>query len=218
MMTKKVYLFIGLVILGAWLVYGFFTGTRRETEPARTSTQPSGGQLAKATFAGGCFWCMEPPFEKLDGVASVTSGFTGGHKKNPTYEEVSAGGTGHAESVEILYDPTKIKYAQLLEVFWHNIDPTVKDRQFCDVGRQYRSAIFYHNDEQKRLAEQSKQKLLTSGRFKTIHTEIVAVSTFYPAEDYHQDFYKKNLVRYKLYRSGCGRDRRLQELWGDSQH
>lgn len=218
MMAKKVYLFIGLAMVGAWLVYGFFTGTRSETEPARTSTQPSGGPLAKATFAGGCFWCMEPPFEKLDGVVSVTSGYTGGHKKNPTYDEVSAGGTGHAESVEILYDPAKITYAQLLEVFWHNIDPTARDRQFCDVGRQYRSAIFYHHDEQKRLAEQSKQTLLTSGRFKTIYTEIVAASTFYPAEDYHQDFYKKNPVRYKLYRTGCGRDRRLQELWGDSQH
>jgi peptide-methionine (S)-S-oxide reductase len=217
MMTKKVYLFIALAILGAWLVYGFFTGTRSETEQARTANQTSSGQLAKATFAGGCFWCMEPPFEKLDGVVSVTSGYTGGHKKNPAYEEVSAGGTGHAESVEILYDPTKISYAQLLDVFWHNIDPTVKDRQFCDVGSQYRSAIFYHNEEQKRLAEQSKQKWLASERFKSISTEIVAASTFYPAEDYHQDFYKKNPVRYKLYRSGCGRDRRLQELWGDSK-
>lgn len=202
-------------MVGTWLICGFFAGTRSEAEPASQAKQAPSGRLAKATFAGGCFWCMEPPFEKLDGVVSVTSGYTGGHKKNPTYDEVSAGGTGHAEAVEILYDPAKISYAQLLEVFWHNIDPTVKDRQFCDVGRQYRSAIFYHDEEQKRLAEQSKQKLLASGRFTAIYTEIVPASAFYPAEEYHQDFYKKNPVRYKLYRTGCGRDRRLQELWGE---
>ena len=157
-------------------------------------------QLATATFAGGCFWCMEPPFDKLEGVVSTTSGYTGGTLKNPTYEEVSAGGTGHAESLQVVYDPAKISYAQLLEVFWRNIDPTVKDRQFCDVGHQYRTAIFYHDEEQKRLALESKQRLEQSGKFPAIYTEIVPAGTFYPAEDYHQDYYKKNPVRYKYYR------------------
>jgi peptide-methionine (S)-S-oxide reductase len=170
-------------------------------------------QLAKATFAGGCFWCMEPPFDKLDGVVSTTSGYTGGQKKNPTYKEVSAGGTGHAEAVEIVYDPKKVSYQKLLDVFWANIDPLARDRQFCDVGTQYRSAIFYHGDEQKRLAEASKAE--AQKRFKQgIATEIVPAAKFYPAEEYHQDYYEKNPVRYKLYRSGCGRDRRLEELWG----
>ncbi len=172
--------------------------------------------LAKATFAGGCFWCMEPPFEKLVGVVSVTSGYTGGHKLNPTYEEVSAGETGHAESIQVVYDSTQISYAQLLQVFWHNIDPLALNRQFCDAGSQYRSAIFYHNEEQRRLAEASKQELEQSGRFdRPIVTEIVPASTFYEAEAYHQDYYKKNPVQYKFYRAGCGRDRRLQELWGE---
>jgi peptide-methionine (S)-S-oxide reductase len=171
---------------------------------------------ATATFAGGCFWCMEPPFEKLAGVSSVTSGYTGGQKLDPTYEEVSAGGTGHAEAVQVLYDSTQIRYAQLLDVFWHNIDPLAANRQFCDAGSQYRSAIFYHNEEQRRAAEGSKQKLEQSGRFdRPIVTEIVAAATFYPAEEYHQDFYKKNPLRYKTYRVGCGRDRRLEELWGE---
>jgi len=168
--------------------------------------------LEKATFAGGCFWCMEPPFDKLDGVYSTTSGYTGGHKENPTYEEVSSGGTGHAESVEVLYDPEKISYEKLLEVFWVNIDPTVKDRQFCDPGNQYRTAIFYHNEEQKALAEASKIPVVE--KFGTVYTEIVPATTFYPAEDYHQDFYKKNPAHYKYYRTGCGRDKRLEELWG----
>jgi peptide-methionine (S)-S-oxide reductase len=212
---KKIYLILGLALLSGLVVYSFSTGTHSEADQARKRALASGKPLAKATFAGGCFWCMEPPFEKLDGVVAVTSGYMGGFKKDPTYDEVSAGRTGHAESIEILYDPAKISYAQLLDVFWHNIDPTVKDRQFCDVGGQYRSAIFYHDQEQKKLAEQSKQKL--TGRFKNIYTEIVAASTFYPAEDYHQDFYKKNPVRYKSYRYGCGRDARLKELWGDGK-
>jgi peptide-methionine (S)-S-oxide reductase len=173
--------------------------------------------LEKATFAGGCFWCMEPPYEKLPGVISVTSGYTGGHKKNPTYEEVSAGGTGHAEAVLIVYDPAKVSYEALLEVFWHNIDPTARDRQFCDWGNQYRSAIFYQNEEQKRLALHSKEELEKTKTFREpVVTEIVEASEFYPAEEYHQDYYKKNPVRYKFYRTACGRDRRLKELWGDS--
>jgi peptide-methionine (S)-S-oxide reductase len=177
--------------------------------------QKPGRQLAKATFAGGCFWCMEPPFDKLDGVVSTTSGYTGGSKKNPTYEEVSSGGTGHTESVQIVYDPSKVSYAKLLEVYWHNVDPTVANRQFCDVGEQYRTAIFYHGAEQKRLAEETRtevQKKLG----KTVQTEIAAASTFYPAEDYHQDYYEKNPIRYKFYRSGCGRDARLKEIWGEA--
>jgi peptide-methionine (S)-S-oxide reductase len=170
---------------------------------------------AKATFAGGCFWCMEGPFDKLDGVISTTSGYTGGSKKNPTYQEVSSGGTGHTEAVEIVYDPAKVSYEKLLEVFWRNIDPLVRDRQFCDVGTQYRSGIFYHDELQKRLAEASKAEV--QKRFKQpIITEIVPASKFYPAEEYHQDYYKKNPIRYKFYRTGCGRDRRLAELWGTS--
>jgi peptide-methionine (S)-S-oxide reductase len=205
-MEKLIFLLLGVFLVGTLPVLTVFSETTRNKE------QSNKDQFAKATFAGGCFWCMEPPYDKLDGVISTTSGYTGGHKENPTYKEVSAGGTGHAEAIEIVYDPAKITYAELLEVFWRNIDPTVKDRQFCDYGDQYRTAIFYHNEEQKRLAEESKQKL--SGRFETLYTEIVPASTFYPAEDYHQDYYKKNPLRYKYYRYACGRDQRLEELWG----
>jgi len=183
-------------------------GSGQSEDPSRT---------AKATFAGGCFWCMEPPYEGLDGVVSVTVGYAGGRKKDPTYEEVSSGSTGHAESIEIVYNPSKIGYAKLLDVFWHNIDPTVEDRQFCDVGSQYRSAIFYHNEEQKRLAEQTKKGIEESKRLQgPIYTEILPAGTFYPAEEYHQRYYKKNPVRYKFYRWNCGRDQRLKELWGES--
>ena len=177
------------------------------------SQSTGGAETVKATFAGGCFWCMEPPFDKLDGVISTISGYAGGTKKNPTYEEVSAGKTGHAEVVQITYDPKKITYEKLLEVFWHNVDPLTPNRQFCDVGSQYRTAIFYHDETQKRLAEESKKAL--SKRFKEpIVTEIVAASVFYPAEDYHQDYYIKNPLRYKYYRYSCGRDQRLEALWG----
>ena len=178
---------------------------------ASQSTGPT--ETAKATFAGGCFWCMEPPFDKLDGVSSTISGYAGGKKKNPTYEEVSAGNTGHAEVVQITYDPKKITYEKLLEVFWRNVDPLAPNRQFCDIGSQYRTAIFYHDETQKRLAEESKKAL--SKRFKEpILTEIVAASEFYPAEEYHQDYYTKNPLRYKYYRYSCGRDQRLEALWG----
>jgi peptide-methionine (S)-S-oxide reductase len=171
----------------------------------------------KATFAGGCFWCMEAPFDKLPGVVSVTSGYTGGTVKNPTYEQVSAGVTGHAEAVQIVYDPSRIGYDQLLEVFWHNTDPTVKDRQFCDVGSQYRTAIFYHGEEQRAAALKSKEALEKSKPFKEpIVTEIAMAGEFYPAEEYHQQYYKKNPIRYGFYRNSCGRDRRLKELWGDA--
>ncbi len=172
-------------------------------------------QTAHATFAGGCFWCMVHPFDQLPGVISVTSGYTGGPRKNPTYEEVSEGITGHAESVDVVYDPAKISYEKLLEVFWHNIDPFAKNFQFCDHGTQYRSAIFVHDETQKRLAEASRGAV--QKRFKqAIQTEITPASTFWPAEGYHQDYYKKNPVRYKFYRTSCGRDHRLEEIWGKS--
>ena len=172
-------------------------------------------ELEKATFAGGCFWCMEHAFDEIPGVVSVTSGYTGGWKKNPTYKEVSAGGTGHAESVQVVYDPAKVTYEKLLDAFWHNIDPTTKDRQFCDYGNQYRSAIFYHNEEQHRLALQSKELLEKSKPFKApVVTEIVQATEFYPAEEYHQHYYKKNPIRYNYYRFTCGRDQKLQEIWG----
>jgi peptide-methionine (S)-S-oxide reductase len=175
----------------------------------------SGPRLEKAAFAGGCFWCMEPEFEELQGVHSVIVGYTGGYKKNPTYEEVSSGTTGHAESIEVTYDPAVVSYSKLLDVFWHNIDPTVKDRQFCDVGGQYRTAIWYLNEEQRRLAEESKKALEKSRRFiGPIYTEITQATEFYPAEDYHQKYYQKNPLRYKFYRLNCGRDQRLKELWG----
>jgi len=170
-----------------------------------------------ATFAGGCFWCMEPPFDEIKGVVSTTSGYTGGQKKNPTYEEVSAGRTGHAEALQIIYDPSVVSYAKLLDVFWHNIDPTTANRQFCDWGSQYRPAIFYHNETQKRHAEEARKKLEEQPQFKgKIATEITELKEFYPAEEYHQDYYKKNPIRYKSYRLGCRRDQRLKELWGES--
>jgi peptide-methionine (S)-S-oxide reductase len=173
-------------------------------------------QTAKATFAGGCFWCMEPPYDKLDGVLTTISGYIGGKTKHPTYEQVSSGRTGHAEAVQVTYDPRKITYAKLLEVFWRNIDPLTANAQFCDQGSQYRSAIFYHDETQKRLAEESKKALRSQFR-ELIVTEIVPASAFYPAEDYHQDYYTKNPLRYKLYRYNCGRDQRLEELWGKDQ-
>lgn len=180
-----------------------------------SSSPATAAALQKATFAGGCFWCMEAPFDKLEGVVSVTAGYTGGSVKKPTYEQVSAGSTGHTEAVQIVYDPARISYSRLLDVFWHNIDPTVKDRQFCDKGNQYRSGIFYHNSEQQQSALQSKTALEKSKPFKEpIVTEMVPATEFYPAEEYHQHYYKKNPLRYKYYRNGCGRDKRLKELWG----
>jgi peptide-methionine (S)-S-oxide reductase len=170
-------------------------------------------ELAKATFAGGCFWCMEPPFDALDGVVSTTSGYTGGHTANPTYEQVSAGKTGHAEAVEIVYDPRKVTYTRLLEVFWRNIDPLTANAQFCDTGSQYRAVIFVHDATQRRLAEASKDAVAQRLQ-KPIVTEITAASQFWPAEEYHQDYYKKNPIRYKFYRTSCGRDRRLEAIWG----
>ena len=170
-------------------------------------------KTAIATFAGGCFWCVEADFDKVGGVISTTSGYTGGRTPDPTYEQVSRGGTGHAESVEIVYDPAKVSYEKLLDTFWHNIDPFAKNSQFCDHGDQYRTAIFYHDEEQHGLAEASKKAV--QARFKQpIQTEITTAGPFYRAEDYHQDYYLKNPIRYKFYRFNCGRDARLEELWG----
>jgi len=181
------------------------------------SSDTDKSQYQTAIFAGGCFWCMEPPYDNLDGVISTTSGYTGGSKKDPSYKEVSRGVTGHAEAVQIIYDPTRVSYDELLNVFWHNIDPTNANGQFCDWGNQYRSEIFYQDAEQEKLAKQSKSALIESKPFDApVVTEITQASTFYPAEDYHQDYYQKNPVRYKFYRYGCGRDKRLEELWGKS--
>ena len=180
---------------------------------AAAQSAPPAPATAVATFAGGCFWCTEADFDKVEGVISTTSGFIGGMVVDPTYEQVVTGRTGHTEAVEIVYNPAAVSYEQLLEVFWKNHDPLAKDRQFCDRGNQYRPGIFYHNDEQRRLAEASKQKY--QARFKQpIQTEITAATTFYKAEEYHQDYYKKNPVRYQFYRFNCGRDARLEELWG----
>ncbi len=171
-------------------------------------------KLAKATFAGGCFWCMEAPFDELEGVVSTTSGYTGGKVPSPSYEQVSYGGTGHLESVEVAYDPAKISYEKLLDVFWRNVDPTDGNGQFCDRGEQYVTAIFFHDEDERRLAEDSKRKLVDSGRLKkAITTAIRPATPFYPAEEYHQDYYQKNPLRYKFYRSRCGRDRALEKLW-----
>ena len=181
------------------------------TTPEKSSTG------AIAIFAGGCFWCMESPFEKLDGVSEVISGYTGGHTLNPTYQEVSAGGTGHAEAVEVHHNPQQISYKKLLEVFWRQINPTDAGGQFVDRGNQYRSEIFYLNDEQRQLAEASKKQLEESGKFdKPIVTAITPAGIFYPAEEYHQDYYSKNPIRYWYYRGGSGRDDFLEKVWGKS--
>lgn len=196
------------------LFFGVALFVKSADRPQMTPAAATG--LETATFAGGCFWCMVPPFEKLAGVISVTSGYTGGKTRNPSYEEVSAGNTGHTESVQIKFDPAKISYTQLLQVFWHNIDPTAVNRQFCDSGNQYRSAIFFHNEMQKKLALESKEATEKSKRFpEPIVTEITPASEFYPAEEYHQDYYRKNPIRYEYYRYSCGRDKRLKELWGN---
>lgn len=179
---------------------------------AQNAPQPAPGQ-AVATFAGGCFWCTEADFDKVAGVISTTSGYIGGKVKNPDYHQVSAGGTGHAEAVEVVYDPGKVTYQQLLTYYWRSVDPTVQNRQFCDSGDQYRTAIFVHGDEQRKLAEASK-KAIEAQLKKPIYTEIVQAGPFYKAEDYHQDFYQKNATKYKFYRWNCGRDQRLEQIWG----
>jgi len=185
------------------------------TACASRAEEGDGGAFRRATFAGGCFWCMEPPFENLDGVLEVVSGYSGGKEENPTYQQVSAGSTGHREVVQVVYDPSKVGYQELLEVFWRQIDPTDAGGQFADRGNQYETAIYYHDDEQKALAEKSRDELARSGRFdRPIVTEILAAGPFYPAEDYHQDYYKKNSTHYKSYRKGSGREGYLEKTWG----
>jgi peptide-methionine (S)-S-oxide reductase len=182
---------------------------------AQTAMPPAASpERATATFAGGCFWCTESDFDKVEGVISTTSGYIGGRTANPTYHEVSAGGTGHAEAVEIVFDPKKVTFEKLLDVFWHSIDPLAKNRQFCDSGDQYRSAIFFHNEEQRRLAEATKKQVEARFKGQTVYTQIAAATTFTKAEDYHQDFHIKNSAKYKFYRWNCGRDQRLEQLWG----
>jgi peptide-methionine (S)-S-oxide reductase len=188
------------VVLAGWLV---------------SQSQAADAPSATAYFAGGCFWCMEEVFEKVPGVISVASGYMGGRVEHPTYEQVSAGGTGHAESVEVRYDPAKVSYPALLDAFWHNVDPVTPNAQFCDHGSQYRAVIFYQDEDQKRLAEESKRAIEQSGRLRQpIVTELTKAAPFYPAEEYHQDFYKKNPIRYKFYKFNCGRAQRLEEVWG----
>ena len=203
-------------MLKTWLMMAVVLGLSGQAAAATDAATPA---YETATFAGGCFWCMEAPFDKLEGVISTTSGYTGGHKKNPTYKEVSHGGTGHAEAVQIVYDPEKVSYTKLLDVFWHNVDPTNAHGQFCDNGDQYRSEIFYHNEEQRQLAVASEQELEKNKPFAApIVTRIAPASTFYPAEDYHQNYYQKNPIRYKYYRYSCGRDQQLEKLWGENSH
>lgn len=207
-MKRLMFRTVGFLI-GAWMLLAPMMAGALESGAA------PGAPLETATFAGGCFWCMVPPFVQLPGVVSVISGYTGGRLENPTYQQVSAGGTGHAEAIEITYDPAKISYDKLLDVFWHNIDPVAINHQFCDFGDQYRSEIFYHNERQKVLAERSKVAIEKSGLLnEPIATKVTAATPFYKAEDYHQDFYKKNPLRYKYYRFLCGRDKRLETLWG----
>ncbi len=207
--------FLAACVLGglAW------TATSEEAPSGAVTAQGEAGAAvvtAKATFAGGCFWCMEPPFDALPGVLSTTSGYAGGDEVDPTYKQVASGKTGHAEVVQVEYDPSRITYAELLRVYWRNVDPITRNRQFCDGGRQYRTAIYAHDEAQLEAARASRDTLDREGRFpRPIVTEIERIGSFYPAEDYHQDYYKRNPIRYRYYRRGCGRDARLAELWGD---
>ena len=194
---------LAIFLIGSWTVQS-------------TSQAAGNGIPSKAYFAGGCFWCMEEAFEKVEGVLSATSGYMGGTVANPSYEAVSAGRTGHAESIEVVYDPAKVSYQRLLDAFWHNVDPVTPNAQFCDHGNQYRSAIFFQTEEEKRAAEASRHAIEQSKRFnEPIVTQIVMASQFYAAEEYHQDYYKKNPVRYKFYKYNCGRAQRLEALWGN---
>ncbi len=199
-------------LLFATLGAGSAVAQTKQDKPAT----PAARSTATATFAGGCFWCTESDFDKVEGVVSTTSGYIGGKTANPTYESVTAGNSGHTEAVQVIFDPGKVSYAKLVEYYWRTIDPTAKDRQFCDIGSSYRSAIFVHDEQQRALAEASKKVLSGNKPFREpIVTEIVNATTFYPAEEYHQNYYTKNPIRYKFYRANCGRDARLKQLWGD---
>ena len=205
-------LFIVFIFTLIFLGYQQVNSMDKMEKPMKNNTE----KYASAVFAGGCFWCTESDFEKVPGVIDAISGYTGGHVKNPTYQQVSAGGTGHMESVKVLYDPSKVSYEQLLDYFWRHVDPTDPGGQFVDRGSQYRSVIFYANETEKRLAEKSKQELAASGQFnKPIVTDILPLGEFYPAEDYHQNYYKKNPIRYHYYRYGSGRDQFLKKTWSD---
>lgn len=216
---KSMLLIVMILIIGAFVVgFQLSNANKMEDREKKALMGKNRKNLPTATFAGGCFWCVEADFEKVDGVVEVLSGYTGGHKDNPTYEEVSGGGTGHVEAVQVLYDPEKISYGELLDVFWRHVDPTDPDGQFVDRGSQYRTVIFYHDDEQRRLAEESKSALEESGRFdKPVVTEIVMFTKFFRAEEYHQDYYKTHALRYKYYRWNSGRDQFLKKVWGDEQ-
>ena len=214
----KTIILIAVLITFGLILVGFQKSNNLQ-EKMDTTMDKTQKNLSEATFAGGCFWCTESDFEKFDGVVEVISGYVGGRTQNPTYNEVSAGGTGHAEAIRVLYDPQRVTYDELLDIFWRHVDPTDPGGQFVDRGSQYRSAIFYHDDEQKRLAEESKRKLETSGRFKKpVATEIVPVSEYYEAEDYHQNYYKKNPLRYKFYRLNSGRDQFLKKVFKKRKH
>ena len=195
-----------------WLLASLTISSTPSLAAEAVTTKPPA--TATAIFAGGCFWCLEADFEKLPGVISAESGYTAGRLSHPTYEQVSTGGTGHTEAVRVSYDPRQVTYQHLVDYFWRHIDPTVKDKQFCDNGNQYRSGIYWQNATEQKVAESSRDALLASGKFKEIHTEIIAATTFYPPEEYHQDYYKKNPLRYSYYRSACGRDKRVEQLWG----
>ncbi len=197
-----------LLIAAGWLLMLGASADATDLPAGRAS------EIRSAIFAGGCFWCIEADFEKLPGVIGAESGYTAGRTIRPTYEQVSAGGSGHTEAIRVTYDPQKVSYPQLVDYFWRHIDPTVRNRQFCDVGSQYRSGIYWQNEAERRVAEGSRDALLASGKLPRIETEIIAASSFYPAEEYHQDYYKKNPIRYAYYRQGCGRDARVQQIWG----
>ena len=213
----RIVLALGFVVLVTLVLLGGADGAPKNDEPLSAANDPTTYDegLARAIFAGGCFWCMEPPYEKLDGVEAVISGYIGGPELDPTYKQVAAGRTGHTEAVIVIYDAEKVSYDKLLHVFWRNIDPTVENRQFCDWGSQYRTGIFPLDAEQRGQAEASKQAIVDSDRFPQVVTEVTDAGPFYPAEEYHQDFYLKNSNHYNRYRRGCGRDARLDELWGE---
>jgi peptide-methionine (S)-S-oxide reductase len=207
---------LAILALVAGTIIAWAQSPAPQAPASQTGASQTGEQRAVATFAGGCFWCVEADFDKVAGVISTTSGYTGGKEANPTYGQVSSGRTSHTEAVEIVYDPAKVTYEKLLDVFWRNHDPLAKDRQFCDSGAQYRAGIFYHDDEQRKLAEATKKKVTAKFAPRQVHTEVTAASQFYKAEDYHQDYHTKNPIRYKFYRHNCGRDQRLEDLWGKS--
>jgi peptide-methionine (S)-S-oxide reductase len=206
---------LSALVVPTLLLSLFGTTAKAQAQAPAVAASAASAATASAVFGGGCFWCIEADFEKLPGVLTVESGYSGGKSTNPTYQQVSAGNTGHIEVVRVNYDPTKVTYAALLDYFWRHIDPTVENRQFCDVGPQYRSAIFVDSDTQRAAVEASKAAILKAGVVKKIYTETIAASKFYLAEEYHQDYYKKNTVRYNYYRYSCGRDARVKEIWGN---